>query len=256
MLAVSRPPNNAAEQQALGRRDAMTLSQSKAATKDFVAVLEAQLFAINPAYERNRKVRGVRHEYTREIEDGVFAIHSVLCMRGTFYHCFCLSLHQSHTSQRLYSPFTAGGRCDHNYSVTTACHRDLGLSPIDPVSPFLMSDSHHFRKGADRIVQRCTAEAEARLLPFYHSVWRELRLPLNELLQLASTATPLDLASAASSYPGELRELSCHMLEFRSLHNSVSPAVRPSFLAATVMANLEHCNALNMSIKSRVARPN
>jgi len=213
----------------------MQLSQTKEAIKEFVTLLESHLQTIHPAYQRNRQVKGIRHEYYREIEDGLFAIHSVIRIRATFHHCFCLSLHRTHTAPQLYSPFTIGGRCDHNYTITRACHKDLGLSPVDPVSPFRMSDSHQFRPGSDRIIRRCTTEGEARLLPFYRAAWAEIRPSLQALLDYAA-ATPADqIANTASAYLGARHELSCHMLEFQRLHASVPASQRPAFFAATSM---------------------
>lgn len=184
------------------RSNSMRLAQTKEATREFVALLESHLTTIHPDYKRSRHAKGIRYEFIREIGDGLYAIHSVLCMRGRYYHCFCLSEHLGHVGPTLYSPFTIGGRCDHNYSITRACHGDLGLSPVDPVTPFRMSDSHQFRTGADKIVRRCTSEAEARLLPFYQSVWKQTRPVLQEMLDYIA-ATPADrLASTAATYPG------------------------------------------------------
>jgi len=213
----------------------MHLSQTKDATKDFVALLESHLETIHPAYRRNPKVKGIRHEYFRELKDGLFAIHSVICIKGTYYHCYCLSLHRTHIAPYLYSPFTAGGRCDHNYPVTRACHSDLGLSPIDPVAPFRMSDFHRFRTGADRIIRRCTSEAESRLLPFYKAVWAETRPALRALMDYVSGTPSDEIAATASGYAGPRHELSCHMLDFRRRHTSLSPAQWPAFFAATAL---------------------
>jgi hypothetical protein len=214
----------------------MRLSQTKEATKEFVALFESHIQTIHPEYRRNPKAKGIRHEYIRELGDGLLAIHSAICMKGRYYHCFCLSLHPVHIGPYLYSPFTVGGRCDHGYSVTKACHRDLGLSPTDPIAPFLMSDSHEFRKGADRIIRRCTSEAEARLLPFYQSVRAHTRPALQALLDYAATTPPDLLAATASTYSGPRHELSCHMLEFHRHYTLQAPAQRPAFLAATVDA--------------------
>lgn len=213
----------------------MQLAQTKETTKEFVAVLEAHLSTIHPAYQRNQEVKGIRHEYLRELEDGLFAIHSVLCAKGTYYHCFCLSRHRTHPGPYLYSPFTVGGRCDHNYTVTRACHGDLGLSPVDPVAPFLMSCSHRFRKGADQIIRRCTTEAESRLLPYYLSVWSETRDALQALLDYSAANSPDAIVTGAASYPSPRHELSCHMLEFRRLYGALRPDQRCSFFAAIAL---------------------
>ncbi|RYD67476.1 MAG: hypothetical protein EOP84_30500, partial [Verrucomicrobiaceae bacterium] len=178
----------------------MRLSQSQEATKEFIATLESHFATLHPDYQRNRMVKGIRHEYLREIERGLFAIHSVICIRGTYYHCFCLSLHRTHATPYLYSPFTVGGRCDHGYTVTRACHCDLGLSPIDPIAPFRMSDSHKFRVGADHIIQRCLGEAESRLLPYYLSVWGQTRPALQSLLDYATATPPEEISACAAAY--------------------------------------------------------
>lgn len=214
----------------------MSLSQSKEATKRFVNLYETHLATIHPAYQRNPQVKGIRHEYFRQLEDGLLAVHSVICMKGTYYHCFCLSLHRKPLAPFLYSPFTVGGRCDHNYTVTSACHRDLGLSPVHPVAPFRMSDTHMFRTGAERIIERCTTEAEARLLPFYQAAWNETRPALQALLDYASTTPVAQIAVDASAYLGERHELPCHMLEFQRLHSSLPSDQRIPFFAATTMA--------------------
>ncbi len=213
----------------------MRLSQPKEATKEFIALLESHLVSIHPAYRRNTKVKGIRHEYHRELGDGLFAIHSVICIRATFHHCFCLSLHHTPVGPYLYSPFTIGGRSDHNYTITSACHRDLGLSPVDPVSPFRMSDSHQFRTGADRIICRCTSEAESRLLPAYQTIWTQTRPALRGLLDFYR-ATPMEQIEAeASGYPGPRHQLSSHMIEFQRIHSSLLPSQVSSFFAATIL---------------------
>lgn len=217
------------------RPTAMRISQSKDVTKEFIALLESHLKTIHPNYQRNPKVKGIRHEYYREIEDGLFAVHSVICIRATFHHCFCLSLHRTHPSPLLYSPFTVGGRSDHNYAITKACHIDIGLNPVDPLSPFRMSDSHQFRSGSDRIVRRCTSEAEARLLPFYQSVWTKAKPALQALVDYYITTSADHLAEAASAYNGSRHELSCHMMDFQRLHSSLTPTQRSSFFAATIL---------------------
>ena len=213
----------------------MRQAQTKEATKEFAALLESHLVTLHPDYKRSRHAKGIRHEYIREIEDGLYAIHSVLCMRGCYYHCFCLSRHLGHVGPTLYSPFTIGGRCDHNYSITRACHDDLGLSPVDAVNPFRMSDSHQFRTGAGRIIRRCTTEAETRLLPFYRSVWTQTRPILQEMLDYIAGAPADQVAIDATAYPGQRRELSCHMLEFRHVYGSLLPSQQQAFFAATAL---------------------
>lgn len=213
----------------------MRLTQTKEATNEFVTLLESHLATIHPDYQRSRHAKGIRYEYIRETDEGLYAIHSVLCKQGTYRHCFCLSKHLSHVGSDLYSPFTVGGRCDHNYTVTRGCHSDLGLSPRDPISPFLMSDSHRFRAGADRIIRRCTSEAESRLLPFYLSIWRQTQPALQEMLDYIATTPNDQLTAAAAAYTGHRHELSCHMLEFRNLYSSLASSQREAFFAATAL---------------------
>ncbi len=225
----------------------MRLTQTKEATNEFLTLLESHLVTIHPDYQRNRHAKGIRYEFMREIEDGLYAIHSVVCIKGTYYHCFCLSRHLSHVGPTLYSPFTIGGRCDHGYTVTRGCHSDLGLSPTDPVSPFLLSSFHRFRTGADRIIRRCTSEAESRLLPFYLTLWRQTHSALQEMLDFIST-TPTDhLTAAAAAYTGHRHELSCHMLEFRSLYGLLSASDRKPFFAATALTIPEIIRDINSS---------
>jgi hypothetical protein len=213
----------------------MRLSQPKETTKEFLALLESHLVSIHPSYRRNPKVKGIRHEYHRELEDGLFAIHSVICIRATFHHCFCLSLHHTPVGPYLYSPFTIGGRSDHNYTITSACHRDLGLSPVDPVSPFRMSDSHRFRTGADRIIRRCTSEAEARLLPAYLTMWSQSKPPLRSLIDYYTATPPEQMDAAASGYTRPRHELSCHMVEFQRIYSSLPLSLVSAFFAATIL---------------------
>jgi hypothetical protein len=215
-----------------------------AVTKDFVALLESHLATIHPGYQRSRPVKGIRHEYIRELQAGLFAIHSVICIKGTYYHCFCVSRHRAPVGRYLYSPFTAGGRCDHNYTVTRACHRDLGLSPTSLIAPFRMSDSHRFRSGADQIVGRCLTEAEARLLPFYLSAWSAVGPMLQALLDFYATTSTDAIAAHAATYPGPSHELSCHMLEFGRLHDALRPDQRPAFFAATAITIPEVIHSL------------
>ena len=222
----------------------MKPAQGKIATNEFVALTESHLATIHPAYQRNRLVKGIRHEYMRELQAGLFAIHSVICIKGTYHHCFCLFRHQVPVPPCLYSPFTAGGRCDHNYTVTTACHRDLGLSPTDPAEPFRMSASHRFRSGADQIIRRCLTEAEARLLPFYLSVWNAVQPKLEALLDFCATTSTDAIAAHAATYPGPHHALSCHMLEFRRLHDALRPDQRPAFFAATAITIPEAIRSL------------
>jgi hypothetical protein len=222
----------------------MQLAQTKAARNEFVALLESHLATIHPTYQRNRHVKGIRHEYLRELQAGLFAIHSVICIKGTYYHCFCLSRHHAPVGPYLYSPFTVGGRCDHNYTVTKACHQDLGLSPTSLIAPFRMSDSHRFRAGADQIVRRCLTEAEARLLPFYLSVWNEVRPALQALLDFCAATSTDAIAALAATYPGPRHELSCHMLEFRRIHDALRPDQRSAFFAATATTIPETIRAL------------
>jgi hypothetical protein len=213
----------------------MRLSQTKEATKEFIAFMNSHMPMIHPDYKRSRAAKGIRHEYIREVDEGLYAIHSTLCKQGVYHHCFCLSMHAAHAGSNLYSPFTIGGRSDHNYSILEGCRRDLGLVGAEPGHPYRLSTSHQWRKGADDIIRRCTSEAERLLLPYYRSVWLETRPILQAMIVYARSTPPEQLAEMASTYTGSRFGMACHMLEFRELYRSVPQNQREAFVAALVL---------------------
>jgi hypothetical protein len=189
----------------------MRLSQPKGEAAEFQALLEATVGDIHPGYERNRTVRGVRTEYLRELEPGVYASHNAYCKKGTYYHCFCITLHRELPTPYLHSPFTAGGRFDHNRSVNMAIQRDVGRHVI-------VSDSHQFRKGCERIISRCTAEAEALLLPHYCSVLDGARDALRSLAKLVASDSPIsDDRESIRRFGSSIDDWDCDMGHFASL---------------------------------------
>jgi hypothetical protein len=218
----------------------MHLAQSKETTAQFLAVLTQHLKQVNPGYMRNKHAKGIRYEFLREVEPGVYASHNVICERGTYYHGFCLTLHRHVPKLALYSPFTIGGRFNHNYSVNRAFQQDLGRSPTDPVSPFRLSDSHRFRPGTEGIIHRCTAEAEAHLLPYYLSVWQRSRPALDALL--AFLRHGYDVHACVQEALGgrwNTTELDCDLPRYAALFFSVPLGNREALLKAVVGAKSE-----------------
>lgn len=189
----------------------MRLSQPKGEASEFQAMLEAALCDIHPDYQRNKVVRGIRTEYIREVIPGVFASHNALCMKGTYYHGFCITLHRELPTPYLHSPFTAGGRFDRNRSVNMAIQRDLGRHVI-------LSDSHQFRKGCERIIPRCTFEAEALLLPHYLSVFERSKNALVTLAECVVRDTPIsEDREAIRRFGSSIDDWDCDMDHFASL---------------------------------------
>lgn len=201
----------------------MRLSQPKGEASDFQAMLEAALNKIHPEYSRNKSVRGVRTEFLREIETGVYASHNVYCKKGTYYHAFCITLQRDLPTPYLNSPFTAGGRFDHNRAVNMAIQRDVGRHII-------LSDSHQFRKGCERIIARCSAEAEKILLPYYYTVFQRSRKALNELAVALMNYHELpDPDETITGSGWSIGDLDCDMDRFRELYES-SPSDKNVFL--------------------------
>jgi len=189
----------------------MRLSQLIGEAAEFQALLETALSDVHPDYKRNKVVRGVRTEYLRELEPGVFASHNAYCRKGTYYHGFCITLHRELPTPYLNSPFTAGGRFDHNRSVNMAIQRDLGRHVV-------ISDSHKFRKGCERIITRCTCEAEAILLPHYYSVFEGAREALGSLASLVASDSPIpDDREAIRRFGASMDDWDSDMKHFASL---------------------------------------
>ena len=203
----------------------MRLSQPKGEASEFQAMLEAALKDIHPDYERNKAVRGIRTEYLREVVRVVFASHNALCMKGTYYHCFCITLHQELPTPFLHSPFTAGGRFDHNQNVNMAIQRDLGRH-------VLLSSSHKFRKGCERIIPRCTAEAEALLLPHYLSVFDQSRDALIALAECVVGDTPISGDhEAIRRFGSSIDDWDCDMMRYSALFQKWREAPVPFLMA-------------------------
>lgn len=174
-------------------------------------MFEITLRNLHPDYKRNKVVRGIRTEYVREVALGVYASHNVLCLKGRYYHGFCITLHLELPNPYLHSPFTVGGRLDHNQSVNRAIQRDLERHMI-------LSDSHQFRKGSERIITRCTTEAEALLLPHYLSTFERSRNALLALAECVVGDTPIIAdREAIKGYGATLADWDCDMLRFSEL---------------------------------------
>lgn len=195
-------------------------------------MFEAALREVHPDYNRNKSVRGIRTEFLRELAPGVYASHNALCKRGRYYHGFCLTLHRELPSPYLHSPFIAGGRFDHNRSVNMAIQRDIGRHII-------LSDSHEFRRGCEQIIQRCTAVAEAVLLPHYCSVFQQSREALHALAQLIVSDAPIpDGREAIRRFGASIADLDCDMGRFSSLFEEQRD-VPSDFLAAVLASKPE-----------------
>ena len=101
------------------------MSQAQGEAAQFLDIFGSIVKDVNPQYARNTLARGVRVEYLREIEPGVFVSHNVLCKKGVYYHGFAITLHKVLPDPYLLSPFTIGGRFDHNNSAKRAYFRDV-----------------------------------------------------------------------------------------------------------------------------------
>ena len=190
----------------------MKLSQAPGEATGFLKLFGELLKEVHPDYERNTSVRGVRSEYHREITPGLYASHNAYCKKGRYHHGFCLTLHKELPTPYLLSPFTIGGRFDHNHSVNMAFQRDLQRH-------ILLSSSHEYRKGCDRIIRRCTTEAENQLLPFYRSVFEASRAALLPLAQMIESDTPIPETEQNVRGGGWLiGRLDCDMPGFRRLY--------------------------------------
>lgn len=161
------------------------MSQAPDEAAEFQRVFARIVKEANPNYERNTLARGVRLEYLREIAPGVFASHNVLCKKGTYYHGFAVTLHKELPAPYLLSPFTIGGRFDHNNSAKLAYFRDVEPNKKWPFGSLNFTDSHNFRKGWEAIAEKCTRIAEEKMLPHYHSKINKYKEPLLRLVQKA-----------------------------------------------------------------------
>lgn len=209
----------------------MRLSQPKGEAAEFQAKLKAALMEVHPDYERNKTVRGVRTEFLRELAPNLYASHNAYCMKGRYYHGFCLTLHRELPTPYLHSPFTAGGRFDHNHAINLAIQRDLGRHII-------LSDSHEFRKGCDGIISRCTSEAEKILLPHYMAVFDRAKDALRLLAEMV--ASDIDISDPEEVIRGfgwSIGDLDCDMIKFSEMFAEQSD--RESFLRAIVASKPE-----------------
>ena len=157
----------------------MRMKQEKGEAKEFQKNFEQILQSIHPSYQRNTNVKGIRTEFLRELEPGVFVSQSTLCKRGTYYHCFALTLSKEILGSSLFSPFVAGVRCDHSYDITNSLTKVTG-------EHILLSCSHSYRKGWDGIAERCAKRAEEELLPFYQNVFYRSKIALKQLLYFST----------------------------------------------------------------------
>ena len=158
----------------VGIFNGMRLSQPKGESPKFAEMLGETLREIHPDYAQNKSAKGIRIEFLREVIPGVHASHHALCWKGTYKHGFCITLHRELPTPYFDSPFTAGGRFDRDRTINRSVWIALGQHVV-------LSDSHEFRKGCERIIARCTSEAERILLPHYLAVFQRSREALAAL---------------------------------------------------------------------------
>lgn len=217
----------------------MKLTQTKTDATRFVEQFAQAVSALNSDYRRNRLAKGIRVEFVREVRPGLFASHNVICQKGTYYHGFCLTFHRAIPKPFLYSPFTAGGRFNHNYSVNRAFQLDLGRSPADPISPLRLSDSHRFRTGANAIVDRCTSESEVHLLPHHLAEIARGRSAVDALLTVLHEGYDSnEAARIAQSGVWNKQQLDCDLLRYINLYSQTHASRRNTLVMAVL--GLEH----------------
>lgn len=158
-------------------------------TNEFSSTFHEELLTINPEYSKNSLIRGIRCEFTREVYPSVYASHNSICRKGTYYHGFCITLHKMLPANYLISPFSIGGRFDHNFDVNMAFQKNLLWRPGGKKKPRYLNSSHNFRKGADKIIEKCCSAAEDYLLPHYIEVYKKSRKSIVELLSFFETYT-------------------------------------------------------------------
>lgn len=210
----------------------MRLSQAPGEAAEFLEIFGELVREVHPDYQHNKAVRGVRSEYCREIAPGVYASHNAYCKKGRYHHGFCLTLHTELPTPYLLSPFTVGGRFDRNHGVNMAFQRDLKRH-------ILLSDSHECRKGFDRIIRRCTAEAEDQLLPHYRSVFDACRVALIPLAELIVGRAPIPGTKEDVRGAGWLiGQLDCDMPQYREFYEAAG-AKREQFLVELLSSKPE-----------------
>jgi hypothetical protein len=201
----------------------MRLSQAPGEAAEFIDIFGELVREVHPDYERNKAARGVRAEYCREIAPGVYASHNAYCKKGRYHHGFCLTLHKELPTPYLLSPFSVGGRFDHNHGVNMAFQLDLKRH-------ILLSDSHAYRKGFEEIIRRCVSEAEAQLLPHYVSVLAECRAALVPLAMLVAGKAPIpDTKEDVRGGGWLIGQLDCNMPRYRELFEAAG-VMREQFL--------------------------
>ena len=210
----------------------MRMSQAKGEPAEFLNLFGEIVNAVHPAYARNMNVRGVRTEFLREVIPGVYASHNVYCRKGTYHHGFCITLHKELPTPYLNSPFTLGGRFDHNLCVNKAIRRDLGRH-------MLLSDTHNFRKGCEGIITRCLSLAESSLLPHYISSFNASKNALWPLVELifGETAIP-EVTQRIRGSGYHILGQDCDMLEFTRMFQTIT-GDRMAFLNAILASKPE-----------------
>jgi hypothetical protein len=149
---------------------------------EFQKKFEGFAKAVHPGYERNKLVRGIRHECLRELLPGVFASHNAICWKGTYYHSFGITLHRELAYPWEVSPLVIGERF--YGSAKLAFFRDVEPNRKYPFGELNFSDSHSYRRGWEPIVERCLGMAEGRMLPHYLARMMEYKKPVLHLLEM------------------------------------------------------------------------
>ncbi len=194
----------------------MKTTQAEGEAAAFLTLFGDIAKTVHSDYIRNNHAKGLITEFVREVQPGVYASHNAYCKKGLYFHCFCLTLHLDLAKPYLNSPFTAGGRFDHNREVNMAIQRDLGRH-------MLLSSTHHFRKGCDRIIERCCQEAEMTLLPFYLKVFNNAKEPLRHLLNALTNDSSIIAPQAGIRGSGySIGDLDCDMDMFSKMFRNAS----------------------------------
>ena len=181
---------------------AIRRKQEKGEATEFANRFQAIVKEVNPAYERNKLVRGIRLEFLREVLPGVFASHNVFCLHGRYYHGFCITLHRELPTPYLISPLTIGGRLDHNNCSKMAYFRDVEPNRRWPFRGANFSASHSYRKGWEQIAAKCTRIAEERMLPHYLKQFEKFKPSVRALLERLQSVgeVPIEI-DRKNSYP-------------------------------------------------------
>jgi hypothetical protein len=222
---------------------ALRFSQPKGEATEFAKRFEGIVKDINPAYERNRLIRGTRLEFLREIIPGVFSSHNVFCLRGRYRHGFCITLHKEQSTPYLISPLVIGGRFDHNNSAKMAYFRDIEPNKKWPFGAINFSDSHEYRRGWDGIAAKCASVAEERMLPHYLRELDKHRVAVLALLKKLVSMGEVQPAVERGNYPCYIYPFDYDLPRFAKRYNEPTTD-RDKFLTELIQSKPELFNKL------------